>query len=234
MPELLTGAEMRAIEQAAIDSGQVTGLALMERAGQGVVEGIFETWPEFAQPGATPQAARRALILCGPGNNGGDGFVVARLLRELHWAVDVVIYGDPGKLPPDAAENYRQWCRLGEVAAFGDKTAAGFLAHLDAYDLILDALFGTGLSRPFRAEHVQSDLNQARFDPRLPKVVAVDIPSGLCADSGRYLGLPGSEDAVDSAIMAELTVTFHLAKRGHYLADGPTACGHLIVKDIGL
>ncbi len=71
MAELLTAAQMRAIEQAAIDSGEVTGLELMERAGRGVVEAIFEEWPEFAQ------TSHRAVVLCGPGNNGGDGFVVA-------------------------------------------------------------------------------------------------------------------------------------------------------------
>ena len=85
MTELLTAAQMRAIEQAAIESGEVTGLELMERAGRGVVEAIFEEWPELAK---TPH---RAVILCGPGNNGGDGFVVARLLKEWGWEVEVFL-----------------------------------------------------------------------------------------------------------------------------------------------
>jgi NAD(P)H-hydrate repair Nnr-like enzyme with NAD(P)H-hydrate epimerase domain len=81
MTELLTAAQMRAIEAAAIASGEVTGLELMERAGRGVVEAIFEEWPELAA------GSFRAMVLCGPGGNGGDGFVVARLLKEWGWVV---------------------------------------------------------------------------------------------------------------------------------------------------
>jgi hydroxyethylthiazole kinase-like uncharacterized protein yjeF len=81
MTELLTAAQMRAIEAEAIASGAVTGLELMERAGAGVVEAIFAEWPALAT------APHRAVVLCGPGNNGGDGFVVARLLKEAGWEV---------------------------------------------------------------------------------------------------------------------------------------------------
>ncbi len=87
---------MRAIEQAAIDSGEVTGLELMKRAGQGVVDAIFEEWPDLKK------TSHRAVVLCGPGNNGGDGFVVARLLKEWGWEVEVFLYGDADKLPSDA------------------------------------------------------------------------------------------------------------------------------------
>jgi hydroxyethylthiazole kinase-like uncharacterized protein yjeF len=98
----LTAAQMRAIEQAAIESGRVTGLELMERAGRGVVQAILAEWPELAT------SRREALVLCGPGNNGGDGFVVARLLSERGWEVEVFLYGDPEKLPPDARVNYNR------------------------------------------------------------------------------------------------------------------------------
>ncbi len=103
MTELLTAAQMRAIEQAAIKSGEVTGLALMERAGRGVVDAIFEEWPELAK------APHRAVVLCGPGNNGGDGFVVARRLRDQGWEVELLLYGDPARLPPDARTNLLRW-----------------------------------------------------------------------------------------------------------------------------
>ena len=109
MSELLTAAQMRAIEAAAIASGAVTGLELMERAGAGVVAAVLEEWPEMAL------TSQRAVVLCGPGNNGGDGFVVARLLAGRGWAVEVYLYGDAGKLPPDARVNYERWCEVGEV-----------------------------------------------------------------------------------------------------------------------
>ena len=110
MSELLTSAQMRAIETAAIESGEVTGLELMERAGRGVVEAVFEEWPKLAQ------SSHRAVVLCGPGNNGGDGFVVARLLKEWGWEVEVFLYGNPEKLPPDAKVNYERWRALGAVS----------------------------------------------------------------------------------------------------------------------
>ena len=112
MTELLTAAQMRAIEQAAIASGEVTGLELMERAGRGVVEAILEWRPELAK------TAHRAVVLCGPGNNGGDGFVVARLLKDRGWEVEVFLYGDEAKLPPDAAENARLWREMGSITHF--------------------------------------------------------------------------------------------------------------------
>ena len=115
MAELLTAVQMRALERAEIGSGAVTGLELMERAGHGVVEAVFEQWPELAA------APHRAVVLCGPGNNGGDGFVVARLLKEWGWAVEVFLYGDPDRLPPDARANHDRWCAGGgAVAAWGD------------------------------------------------------------------------------------------------------------------
>ncbi|MGB8815586.1 MAG: NAD(P)H-hydrate epimerase, partial [Paracoccaceae bacterium] len=101
--ELLTAAQMKAIEAAAIASGEVTGLELMERAGRGVVAAIFEEWPELAA------GSFRAVVLCGPGGNGGDGFVVARLLREWGWEVEVYLYGTPEGMPPDARVNYERW-----------------------------------------------------------------------------------------------------------------------------
>src|SRR6056297_4242097 len=137
MREILTAAQMRAIEKVAIESGAVTGLELMERAGRGVVEAVFEEWPELAQ------APHKALVLCGPGNNGGDGFVVARLLQEWGWQVEVFLYGDAEKLPPDAKVNYDRWRAMGDVAALD--AAPRFAQEAD---LFVDALFGTGLGRP--------------------------------------------------------------------------------------
>jgi hydroxyethylthiazole kinase-like uncharacterized protein yjeF len=218
MTELLTAAQMRAIEQAAIETGQVTGLELMERAGRGVVAAIFEHWPELRA------ASHRGVVLCGPGNNGGDGFVVARLLKEWGWEVDVYLYGDPEKLPPDARVNYARWAANGRVASI-----SLFDAWNGQYDLGIDAVFGTGLSRPV-SQNVSGLINSLGA---LPRVVAVDFPSGLCSDSGKVLS-ENSDPAHSSLPDCGLTVTFQFAKTGHVLSKGFEYCGVLKVVDIGL
>lgn len=226
MGDLLTAAEMRQVEQAAIQGGSVTGLELMERAGRGVVEAVFQTWP-----GLSEGADRRAVVLCGPGNNGGDGFVIARLLHDLGWAIDVYLLGDATRLPADARANHDRWDRIGAVRPI----ASAELDHGPAPDLVIDALFGTGLARPVQGlAAVQLVLNDWHAGIGGPVIVAVDVPSGLCSDSGRYLGYGADEHPLDTSIRADLTVTFHTAKPGHYLDLGPAACGTLVIKEIGL
>lgn len=244
MTDLLTSAQMRAFEQAAIESGAVTGLGMMEMAGEGVVAAIYEEWPDLAA------APHRAMVLCGPGNNGGDGYVIARLLAEAGWQVDVFCLGTPDRLPPDARESFERWQGdVRDVAEF-DPDAA--------YDLMVDACFGTGLARPVEDGPVArglSAIDSATWDWRRwktgapmrgqpPRTVAVDVPSGLCADSGHVLGqVPGDDPfslGGDQSGLARrcaqvlLTVSFHCAKPGHYLAMGPRYCGRLVVKGIGL
>lgn len=231
MSEVLTAAQMRSAEMAAIESGEVTGLELMERAGRGVVEAVFEEWPDLAA------TSHRAVVLCGPGNNGGDGFVVARLLKEWGWEVEVFLYGDPAKLPPDARVNYERWRALGEVQELTGEAIDGYGEDNPGTKLAVDALFGTGLVRPFHdLSLVQMELNNwqaASKNGALPAVVAIDMPSGICADSGKYLGFE-NENPFDRAAMANLTVSFHSEKLGHRLADGPAGCGKVVTKDIGL
>ena len=226
MTELLTAGQMRALEQAAIDSGEVTGLELMERAGWGVVEAIFEEWPELRA------TSHRAVVLCGPGNNGGDGFVVARLLKEWGWEVEVFLYGNAEKLPADARVNYARWSAFGDVRDFSLRAFADvYFRHADRRPaagalLLVDAVFGTGLSRPVHGEAARAlDLVAEAAEFGHAKVVVVDTPSGLCADSGKVLG---------TAASANLTVTFHRAKLGHVLQDGPQRCGTLRIADIHL
>jgi ADP-dependent NAD(P)H-hydrate dehydratase / NAD(P)H-hydrate epimerase len=242
--ELLTAAQMRAIEQAAIESGVVTGLELMERAGQGVVEAIFEEWPAMAdapaaggEGGAAPpafgihpqdiseQKKRKAVVLCGPGNNGGDGFVVARLLHGLGWEVEVFLYGDADKLPPDARVNYERWGEIGEVRS-PLPDGCPYVGY--SSDLLIDALFGIGLSRPVElgggyAGTASDDINGGLRGEM--KHVSIDMPSGLCSDSGKVLGDP---------FLADLTIAFHRIKIGHSTGYGPEICGKLCVADIGL
>ncbi len=232
MTELLTAAQMRAIEQAAIESGDVTGLELMERAGAGVVKAVFEEWSEL------DEGTRRALVLCGPGNNGGDGFVVARLLKERGWEVEVFLYGDAEKLPPDARANYERWCEMGTVASW----SRDLIAAAARPDLILDAVFGIGLTRPLPpevAEVLDIKFKQVWRNSVRIKTVAVDCPSGLNLDTG-FIPTQANPDDPDfdpwpkTLNMVDLTVTFHTPKPGHYLAMGSGLCRRLRVADIGL
>ncbi len=219
MSEVLTAAQMKAIEAAAIASGAVTGLELMERAGAGVVAAVLEEWPEMTL------TAQRAVVLCGPGNNGGDGFVVARLLAARGWDLEVYLYGNAGKLPPDARVNYERWCEVGEV--HGAETFAPWETKADLY---IDAIFGIGLSRPLGGDPGQlaKDLESSARNHR-GHIVAVDVPSGLCSDSGRDLSVING-----GGLRADLTVTFQFCKLGHFLADGSEHCGKIVCADIGL
>ncbi|MFD1341786.1 NAD(P)H-hydrate dehydratase [Litorisediminicola beolgyonensis] len=222
MSEILTAAQMGAAERFEMERGTVTGLELMERAGRGVVDTLFARWPELAQ------APKRAIVLCGPGNNGGDGFVVARLLKGWGWEIDLFLYGDAARLKGDAATNCARWKEIGAVRAVEEIADEDALLELEAA-VFVDALFGTGLTRPVEARGTALgaffDLTEARHADYGPKVVSVDLPSGLCSDSGRVLG---------AAIRADLTVSFHALKRGHLLSDGPFHCGRVAVVDIGL
>lgn len=212
--EVLTCAEMRAIESAAMESGAVTGLELMERAGAAVAGHIRLRWPK----------AGRVTVLCGPGNNGGDGYVVARHLADAGWQVRVLgLDNTPG---PDAAEMKRRWAEMGAIRPL---TKAEFA--VDPGDLVVDAMFGTGATRPLTGEvrAISRWLGLTHPSP----VVAVEGVSGLCLDSGDWLGGMGDELGANRP-RAALTVTFHAAKIGHLLGIAPILGGDLVVADIGI
>jgi hydroxyethylthiazole kinase-like uncharacterized protein yjeF len=265
MTELLTAAQMRAIEKAAIDSGEVTGLELMERAGRGVVEVIFEEWPELAKAdgGAAPEppeylveeetCERRAVVLCGPGNNGGDGFVVARLLKEWGWDVEVFLYGDAEKLPPDARVNFERW---GEMATVADILSTREIRLLGGHKrktrrwsqptlqiwadaVVIDAVFGIGLDRPIDGQ-LREVIRDIELISGARKRVAIDVPSGLHSDTGVFVDFASCElkemrEAIEFVpIEADLTVTFHRRKRSQMMRDGAKFCGKITVVDIGL
>ncbi|TJZ85898.1 NAD(P)H-hydrate dehydratase [Paracoccus hibiscisoli] len=211
-PEIVTCAQMRAMESAAMGSGAISGLNLMTRAGRAVAGQIRLRWP----------VAGRATVLCGPGNNGGDGYVVAQALAQAGWSVRVL--GGPPRPGSDAAAARARW--QGDVHPL---TVVALRAG-PAPDLYVDAILGTGLTRPPEGEVAALLAHLAQAD--IP-VVAVDGPSGLCLDSGQILGLPRGAPARD-ALRAALTVTFDSPRPGHLLEHGPAACGTLIVADIGL
>lgn len=230
-----TPAEMRALEQRAIEAGEVTGLQLMERAGRGVVEAVFGKWPELHQ------GARRAVVLCGPGNNGGDGFVIARLLQGRGWTVDVLLLGSPETLPPDAQRNCDIWRANGRQIAPLTLEAAERLA---GPDLAVDAMFGTGLNRAIARDcalawRALTELDEAHMsaDHEPCRRVAVDCASGLDAASGHFLvplelsAAREDEDASQRALTCDLTVTFHSLKPCHVLGGVGGECR---VVDIGL
>ena len=198
---LLSCAEMGRADAVAITGG-VPGRDLMERAGRAVADAVMA----FCQP-------RPVVVLCGPGNNGGDGFVAARHLLAEGWPVRLALVGDRAALKGDAAWAAEGW--TGEMATPS-------LDLLEGRPLVIDALFGAGLSRPIDgiAGALIDCLNRDSLD-----VIAVDVPSGLHGDSGEIMG---------RAPMAVRTVTFFRAKPGHYSLEGLRRCGILTVADIGI
>ena len=197
--EILTVAEMTAADRAAIAAG-ASGGELMERAGTAVAQAIEARF-----------SPRPTAVLAGPGNNGGDGYVVARQLKAKGWDVWVEALAEPRA--GDAVAAAAQWDGQTLPIAESNRMA----------DLFVDALFGAGLDRPLSGEA----LRLARASERMAgKVVAVDVPSGLSGDTGRPVG--------DAAFRAGLTVTFHRRKLAHVLEAGRAACGEVLVADIGL
>lgn len=234
MTELLTAAQMRAIEAAAIASGAVTGLELMERAGEGVVAAVLEEWPELAE------GPHRAVVLCGPGGNGGDGFVVARLLKARGWEVEVFLYGDPERMPPDARVNHERWRGLGEcVLGLSEANSASYQGF-DGRALIVDALFGIGLSRPLDV-YWREVVDKIDWRDSGARAVAIDIPSGFDSDTGAIVDHPPEYLAktvsyVDKQRLSlfDMTVTFHKRKHAHAVPECARHCGKIVVVDIGL
>lgn len=201
MQELLTPKQMSRADALAVEAG-VSSLTLMENAGQAVAYEVAQRFP--IQP---------VLVLCGPGNNGGDGFVVARLLADRGWPVHVAMYGEKSDLNGDAAINARHWTGSTEPATPDICESAG---------VIVDALLGAGLSRDIDGElaDIVEAINACRAE-----VVSVDIPSGIDGATGAVRGV---------AVKADYTVTFFRYKPGHLLFPGRAQCGELLLADIGI
>jgi NAD(P)H-hydrate epimerase len=205
--ELLTTDEMSRADKRAVELG-VPSLLLMENAGRAVAEEAMRMVP----PGA------RVAVLCGPGNNGGDGFVAARLLHEAGHTIEVACLAAVDTLKGDAAKMARRW--QGPVASDCPTLAGDGSAYL-----IIDALFGAGLTRPLAGDAAMAveAANRRRAEGAI--VLAVDVPSGLDGTTGAATG---------PVIQATATVTFFRRKPGHLLMPGRMFCGPVSVADIGL
>lgn len=201
MNTLLSVAEMYAADKAAMAAG-VSGLTLMEAAGKGVADEILERF------GSQPVA-----VLCGPGNNGGDGFVIARHLRAAGASVRLALLGEKARLKGDAAVMAKRW--RGKVRPMSPDV-------LDGAALVVDAIFGAGLTRD--VDGAAYDVLAAAAARGLPSV-AVDVPSGVHGDTGAICGY---------ALPAAMTVTFFRRKPGHLLLPGRPCCGEVRVIDIGI
>jgi hydroxyethylthiazole kinase-like uncharacterized protein yjeF len=212
-PELLTTAEMERADRLAMAAG-TTGLALMEAAGRAVAAAAAEL------AGAAGGAGATFAVACGPGNNGGDGFVAARLLRVAGHRVRVGLLGRRDELKGDAAAMAGLWVEGG--GAIEELSAETLAELLTGADAIVDALFGAGLSRPLDSVAAQV---VAAINAAARPVVAVDVPSGLDGTSGQAAG---------PVVQATRTVTFFRLKPGHLLLPGRLLCGDVRVADIGI
>jgi ADP-dependent NAD(P)H-hydrate dehydratase / NAD(P)H-hydrate epimerase len=198
---LLTPVEMEAADQAAIAAG-VSEFTLMEAAGCAVADAVRRRWSK-----------RPVVVLCGPGNNGGDGFVAARHLAAEGWPVRLGLLGDADRLTGAAAHH---------AARFRGSIEALSPSLLEGAELAIDAIFGAGLSR--HVEGLARRVIEALVARGLP-VIAIDVPSGLDGATGEVRGI---------APRAEMTVTFFRKKPGHLLFPGRALCGHLVLAQIGI
>jgi ADP-dependent NAD(P)H-hydrate dehydratase / NAD(P)H-hydrate epimerase len=174
---------------------------LMENAGNAVAREIQQRW-----------SARPTIVLCGPGNNGGDGFVTARKLAEGGWPVRIALMDSRDRLADEAGHHAQRWRGPVEPLTPG---------ALDGAEMVVDALFGAGLSRALAGPAAETLAAAAR--KQLP-IIAIDVPSGLMGGTGEVLG----------AVAAVLTVTFFRKRPGHLLLPGRSVCGEVVVADIGI
>ena len=205
MIELLSNAEMAEADRLAI-AGGTAGIELMERAGEAVADAVAACLP----------AASRVVVVAGPGNNGGDGFVAARLLAGRGYRVRVLLVGEAERIKGDAALAAKRW---GGSLTPADPEG---LAAGDPSDLVIDALFGAGLDRP--VDGLPRAMIESMNAQPAP-ILAVDLPSGISGTSGAVMG---------TAVKASRTVTFFRKKPGHLLLPGRIHCGPVSVADIGI
>lgn len=201
---LYSTSAIRELERLAMTDCGIDSYDLMNRAGGAVLTAVKQAYPQ----------ARRILVCCGGGNNGGDGYVVARLAQRAGYVVDVVSLVDPATLAGDARRAYQDWCSLGLGLIDAE--------HLNEVDVVVDALFGIGLQR--EVSGVWRDMIEAINTSGVP-VVAVDVPSGLNADTGSVMGV---------AVRADVTVSFVGLKQGMFTHQAADYCGKIVFESLDL
>ena len=222
--KLLTAAQMREADRLTTERYGIPSLQLMENAGAAIAEFLRERFAGLMR--------RKIVVLCGKGNNGGDGLVVARLLKESGCSPEVILFSNPGAVEGDAGVNLKRWQQgLGELRVVtSDAEWESARTVLDDADLIVDALLGTGLRGPVEGllGAVISDVNAARARSggkgARASVVAVDIPSGLASDA---------QDNEGPVVTADFTVTLTAPKLGQLVSPRASNCGVLVVRNIG-
>lgn len=215
--KILTAAETREVDRLTTERYSVPSLTLMENAGRGVAEFIRGRFPSFAR--------RRVFVLCGKGNNGGDGFVAARHLLQMGAKPAVYLFADPREVKGEAAANLDRWRQAGgEVVTIADGSAARSRPlAFSRTSIIVDALLGSGVRGPVEGVlRGAIDAINAR-EPGTP-VASVDIPSGLNADTGEVAG---------AAVRADFTITFTAPKAGFFYGAAAEHLGQLAVREIG-
>lgn len=201
-----TAAQVRALDRHAIDELHISSYALMTRAGEAALGALRSCWP----------SVQRVAVVCGPGNNGGDGYVLARLARAQRLEVVAISLHEPGRLEGDARRAHD------DFVAAGGTVGAWRADCLHGADVVVDAIFGVGLSRPIAGVAAQA---VAAINGCAAHVLALDIPSGLHADTGEILG---------TAVHAERTLTFLGLKLGFYLGEGPNCVGVIMFDGLEL
>lgn len=216
---IVTASEMKQMDEYAIRKIGIPGVVLMENAGQGVFETILRR--EGSLKG------KRIGIFCGTGNNGGDGFVIARHVKLAKAHPEVFVIGSSELKKGETRTNFQILERMGisSTRIRSTKAIQKVKEQAKGWDLIVDAIFGTGLSRPLKPLHAAcvDFINEQK--KKGVRVYSVDIPSGLHADTGEIMG---------SAVHASVTVTFALKKRGFYFGLGPSLCGEVEVAKISM
>lgn len=213
--KILTAAQMQRIDRLTTERYGIPSLTLMENAGRCVVDFLTERY--------APLSSQKITVVCGRGNNGGDGLVVARLLRERGFSSIVVLLADPASMKGDAALNLKRLPDGGFDVAADQAAWQSAKKNLEGTSLLVDAILGTGLSRPvegFLGEVIR-DMNAGFPGAR---IVAIDLPSGIGSDSGELIG---------ESLRADATVTFTAPKMAHVFPPACERMGHWVVKQIG-